>query len=421
MRRRTARGLSPPAPRLPSGEGPRAFCYRCRRAQVVCLCGELPTLETRTRIVFLQHEDEAWNRIGTARLAHLSLVNSLLVEGFEFDRDPRLGEALAEPGRQRALLFPSHDAVELGPRDPSAPPLDLVVVDGTWSQAKGVVKKTRALRELPRVKLPKGERSRYRIRREPRPECLSTVEAAVRALGILEGEPERLAPLLEAFDRMIDRQIACAVAAGRSPVPDLRRERARRPLQRELAGDLDRIVLVFGETLGRDLSEEQREVRLVQWLALRPATGEVFSALVDPGRRLLPHEATYLDLSPEAVKRDGLGPSALVESWSAFSRPGDVHVSWGYFASNVLESLTGESLPDQVDLRWATKLVLNRRVQHPENALVELEIAPPPALAPGRGGRRLAALEKILWTLRNPLGEPEAPRSENGHAVGTPR
>src|SRR5262249_11678630 len=159
------------------------------------------------------------------RLAHLALQGSLLIEGKFFDENEALREALADPGRERAMLFPSRDSVELAPRGPDDPPLDLVVIDGTWSQAKMVVNKTAALRSLRGVKLPPGGGSRYRIRPQPRPECVSTVEAAVRALGVLEGDPARFEPLLRAFDRMVDRQIEHALAAGRQPVRDLKKER----------------------------------------------------------------------------------------------------------------------------------------------------------------------------------------------------
>lgn len=365
----------------------------------MCLCEDVPAIDTRTRVVIIQHADEAWNRIGTARLVHLGLKNSVLLEGERFDESPELKATLESPGRERVLLFPSRDATALELRPADAPPLDLVVIDGTWSQAKGVVNKTAALRALPRVKLPPGERSRYRIRLQPRPECVSTVEAAVRALGVLEGGVEPFLPLLDAFDRMIDRQIQAALAAGRSPVRNVAAERARRPLPPAIAGDLGNVVLCFGETLGKRWREgEERQIDLVHWLALRPTTRELLSVVANPGRTIEDHEARYLELTPGEVAA-GVSADELRARWSAFVRPGDVYVSWGYFATNALARILGSELEPQLDLRTTTKLVLNKRVQHPEDAAAELGLAAEPSAA-GRGGKRLAALEAILGALR---------------------
>ena len=47
------------------------------------------------------------------------------------------------------------------------------------------------------------------IRKEPRPNYVSTLEAVMLALQILEPETDRTGRLLAAFDAMIDTQIRC--------------------------------------------------------------------------------------------------------------------------------------------------------------------------------------------------------------------
>lgn len=352
-------------------------------------------MPTRTRLIFLQHEEEAWNQIGTARLAHLSLPNSLLLEGRDFKECPRLVEALAE--RDSVLLYPSRDAVALEELDAS--PRNLVVIDGTWAQAHNVVNHTPALRGLTRVRLSQGAKSRYRIRLQPRAECLSTLEAAVRALAALEGGAERFEPLLAAFDRMIDRHIARAEAAGRSIIRDLRAERARRPLPDALRGDLEELVIVHGETLNRrDPGTGRLDVDLVQWSALRPATGEVFDELLAPAERTVTsEELDYLGLGSFEGARDA---ASFRAAWARFARPEDGYLSWGFYASNAFGRLLGRRLAPHTDLRRATKHVLNRKVRRPEEALLELDVGAPTPIARGRAGGRLAALREIVFTLR---------------------
>jgi DTW domain-containing protein YfiP len=374
----------------------RPICDRCLRPASVCICAAIVPVEARTKVVILQHEDEAANHIGTARIAHLSLPGSLLLVGDDFAGDDRLERALAEPGRTPVLLWPKGGAVPVD-RFASEGPTTLVVIDGTWPHARRIVSSTPALRGLPRVTLPAGERSRYRIRRQPRREFLSTIEAAVRALGVLERDPDRFRPLLAAFDAMVDIQIARAAAEGRQILVDPRRERSGRPFERQLEGELDHVVLVHGETVYRR-DEGKLIPVLVQWLALRPSTGERFEAIVRPPLEVPDWSLAYLGLARDEVEHGVDGP-ALRERWRAFAREGDVCASWGYFAANAFKNLTGER-PAPLDLRAAAKRVVLRPVRVPEDALLELELPTPEPLGRGRGGRRLAALRAILLEIR---------------------
>lgn len=374
----------------------RPSCDRCLRPLSVCICSSIVSVDARTKVVILQHEDEAGNHIGTARIAHLSLPGSLLLVGHEFAANEELARALAEPGRTPVLLWPKGGATPVD-RFASESPVTLVVVDGTWPHARRIVGTTPALRSLPRVTLPPGERSRYRIRRQPRREFLSTIEAAVRALGVLERDPEKFRPLLAAFDAMIDIQIARAAAEGRSIVIDPRRDRSGRPFAPELEGDLDRVVLIHGETVYRRADGRLIPV-LVHWLAHRLVSGETFEAIVRPDVDVPGNSVSYLGLSDEEVAR-GLDGPALREKWRAFARDDDVYASWGYFGLNAFKELTGEK-PVPVDLRAATKRVVLRAVRVPDDALVELELPAPAPLARGRGGRRLAVMKAVLLELR---------------------
>ena len=62
------------------------------------------------------------------------------------------------------------------------------------------------LAQLPRVTLPEGAVSRYRLRKAPGPGALSTLEAIVQALEILEPATSFTA-LLRPFEALIEGQI----------------------------------------------------------------------------------------------------------------------------------------------------------------------------------------------------------------------
>jgi DTW domain-containing protein YfiP len=134
----------------------------------------------------------------------LGLHNAELIVGEVFEDLPRL---LNQAGYQARLLFPADDAQPLQTYGPSDEPLLLVVPDGTWRKARKLLHLNPLLAALPRVTLANGGVSRYRLRKAPGPGALSTVEAIVQALQVLEA-PASFELLLRPFEALIEGQIA---------------------------------------------------------------------------------------------------------------------------------------------------------------------------------------------------------------------
>ncbi len=182
----------------------RVQCPRCLRPQTHCLCPLIPSLDSRTRVLLLQHPSEVNHALNTARLAALGLTNAELIVGEVFADLPTL---LKRPGYQARLLFPADDAQPMQAYDASDEPLLLVVPDGTWRKARKMLHLNPLLAALPRVTLAQGAVSRYRVRKAPGPGALSTIEAIVQALQTLEA-PASFEPLLKPFEALIEGQIA---------------------------------------------------------------------------------------------------------------------------------------------------------------------------------------------------------------------
>ena len=178
---------------------PRPQCPRCQRPSSHCLCPLIPSLTSTTQVLILQHPSETAHALNTARLAALGLHNAELV----------VGEHVSLPADERDnyLLFPGADAVPLESLASCDAPLRLIVPDGTWKKASKMLHLNPALATLPRVSLPPGLVSRYRLRKAPAPGALSTLEAIVTALNKLEGEG-RFDLLLRPFEALIEAQIA---------------------------------------------------------------------------------------------------------------------------------------------------------------------------------------------------------------------
>ncbi len=342
--------------------------------------------------------------IGTARMATLCLPNAQLHVGVRWDGHAALASALADTTRQAVLLYPGAGARDIL-ADPPAGPVTLVVVDGTWSQAKTVVRDNPILQTLPRYAFATPEPSHYQIRREPRAEYVSTIEALMHVLGVLEGDPARFRALLAPLRAMVDAQLACQASSPRRP--GVRHPRGPRPERRALPGILparwEDLVCVVGEANAWPYSNGHSGPRdeLVQWIAHRPATGETFSRVVAPARPLSPTTTFHTKLD-ETTLRAGTCHAELVAGFAAWSRPTDVVCAWGHYGPGLFLDHDGV-LPDhRVDLRAAAQRFTSQKIGSLERYAESLGFVPPRSpLAPGRGGHRLAMLDHVLrsWYL----------------------
>src|SRR5512145_2208239 len=178
----------------------RTLCQRCLRPEPFCVCRDLLPVTARTRVVILQHPREARLAICSAWLARISLVNAELHRGVRFDEGSDARALAARPGA--AVLFPCPEATPAAALA-DAPPTILFAVDGTWQQAGKMLAQNPWLGALPRVAVDAGRPSGYAgLRKEPGEVHLSTLEAIAIALGDLEKDPARFAPMVDAFHRM---------------------------------------------------------------------------------------------------------------------------------------------------------------------------------------------------------------------------
>jgi DTW domain-containing protein YfiP len=178
-------------------------CALCRMHQTLCVCALMPRIETKTRLSVVMHRLEARKTTNTGRIAAACLPNSeVLVRGHIGRPEPEIGLA---PGSRAVVLFPFEDAVPIE-TFAGGPPVTLVVPDGTWRQASKVKNRLPALRDVPCVSLPRGDKTQYRLRIESHEDGLATMEAIARAMGVLEGKHVEDA-LLFVFRAMVDRTL----------------------------------------------------------------------------------------------------------------------------------------------------------------------------------------------------------------------
>ncbi|AKF09341.1 tRNA-uridine aminocarboxypropyltransferase [Sandaracinus amylolyticus] len=182
-------------------------CEKCGKPRAICVCDRVVSLPTTLRVLVLRHPQEDDAILGTAPLLAASLPSCEVRTGLSWaslahaldreDADPtrwavvyptKIDPTVSAEARERPVLVLDRKGRE---RDADAPALEgIVVLDGTWSQAKALWWRNPWLLKLSRVVLRPREPSIYgRARKEPRREYVSTLEAVADVLPAL-GEPE---------------------------------------------------------------------------------------------------------------------------------------------------------------------------------------------------------------------------------------
>jgi len=177
---------------------PRNFagtCARCFLKTEWCLCAELPKIRTNIQIIIVRHVTEEWLTSNTARLATLMLSNARILPyggGERFDAQSLYGE-------DTLLLTP-----DAKPMVPTTPPRRLVLLDGTFRQARRMFKKIPELHNIKQCSLLSTGQRIPGLRRPPRSDGLSTIEAIAHALAQFE-RYELAEPLLATYAEFVRR------------------------------------------------------------------------------------------------------------------------------------------------------------------------------------------------------------------------
>jgi DTW domain-containing protein YfiP len=198
-----------------------AVCPACQKPQALCVCEGIAPIANKIGVLILQHPQEQDIELGTARLAALHLKNAVMKVGLSW---PNLAKALgrnADPKKWAVLYLGSAVAAKEAPGqevvlvDKKGKGLEhqaallseiegIIVLDGTWSQAKAMWWRNAWLLKCRRVILGPKRASRYgKLRKEPRKDGLSTIESVAMLLGYLERKTAIEASLNAGFERML--------------------------------------------------------------------------------------------------------------------------------------------------------------------------------------------------------------------------
>ena len=231
----------------PAADAPEEIeeCPRCGKPLPLCICDSVTPIRNRIELLILQHPQEQDRALGTARLTaqHFEKVTHKiglswpsLSKALGRTIDPQdwavlyLGSAkLADLATERDLVaIDRKGEIEEHQRQILKDIEGVVLLDGTWSQAKALWWRNAWMLKCRRIILGPKQPSRYgKLRKEPRSDGLSTIEAAGMVLSRLEGRAEIETELNATFQRMLTQY-----RAVQSSMPELAPKPKKRDYRR---------------------------------------------------------------------------------------------------------------------------------------------------------------------------------------------
>ena len=408
----SSRNSLPDQPRSLSEEEFRQRCDDCFRPVTQCYCESITTVDTRTEFLILQHRRERTHPFNSARIAARALSNCKLV----CDRNEQLAEMRLPIKPSAGLLYPSRDARLLDQVPPEELPKQLVVIDGTWHQAKTLYRDVDVLRTLPCFALAPTTPGQYQIRLEPNATSLSTVEAIAAAVQQMEPDNTDVNRLLDGFYAMIEKQLAHPQANYSGQTVQSKRAPNLNVPKSLLSGEYSLVVFYAEATpLQFTNTEQWADVKAKRRACPMPpvylcaqrvnlgrstadaAVEDQFVRRIESQEDLTAIGLRHMGLELEDFE-SALSIEAFRQQWDAFLRPGDRLVAYHSSSIDLLKN-AGASVP-VYDLLQGINYDSNRAFDGIAEYLESFGKTIAPPICKGRGGRRLASAVALVRHLR---------------------
>lgn len=202
-----------------------ATCPHCQKISALCVCAEVKPVETRIRVAVLQHPREQDRELGTAAILTQTIPGAILRVGLSCPNlakvvggkpDPKEWAVLYLGSKSEQLKVPKDDSPLVLVNRKGEPQPDqsilkrrlkgILALDGNWQQVKALWWRNPWLLKLQRaVVVPQNPSLYGKLRREPRRESVSTIEAVGLALSDLEGSSKLYEDLMVPFRILLER------------------------------------------------------------------------------------------------------------------------------------------------------------------------------------------------------------------------
>jgi DTW domain-containing protein len=202
-------------------------CPACEKTLNCCVCNAIDPIDNKIFVLILRHPQEQDRKLGTACIATLQLKNSLLKTGLSW---ANLNKALSRPAdkptdpKRWGILYlgtaktsqplPQQPLTVLTKKGTPAPDQEdilkslegIILLDGNWSQAKALWWRNAWMLKCRRLVLQPPRPSFYgNLRKEPRQESVSTIEAAAYTLATLQKDETLADKILPPFHALLKK------------------------------------------------------------------------------------------------------------------------------------------------------------------------------------------------------------------------
>ena len=196
---RSARLARSAKPFLARGGFKRERCVACRLVPSHCMCTLRPALATRAGVCLLMADIEPLKPSNTGWLVADVVTDTFAFGWTRTETDPALLALLSDPQWQPYVVFPGQYAAPERVVRTVQPPDSLradaqkkrplfILLDGTWSEARKMFRRSPYLDRLPVLSLEPDQISQYKLRRSGRNDHFCTSEVAALCMN-LAGEP----------------------------------------------------------------------------------------------------------------------------------------------------------------------------------------------------------------------------------------
>lgn len=198
----------------------RSICYQCRRPQSSCMCEYCNSIDTKTKFIILMHPME-YKKVknGTGRLTHLQLKNSEIIIGVDFTNHKKINDIIGDERNDCFILYPHKNSINLSRSKlpdsyESSREKVLFIIDATWPCSKKILNQSTNLQTIQMLSFDNDYESNFKIKRQPGPKCLSTIESTLELLKLFNQqniESCDISNFTLPFDKMVEYQIQCTL------------------------------------------------------------------------------------------------------------------------------------------------------------------------------------------------------------------
>ncbi|MCL1125150.1 tRNA-uridine aminocarboxypropyltransferase [Shewanella surugensis] len=183
----------------------RQICLKCQYPMIACLCESINVINITNEVIVLQDPNEVKHAKNTVKLLSLVIPQVKIVVGETPDDFASLISFLTHTQKAIYVIYPAKESACMDDIKPDKDAI-LLFLDGTWRKVFKMMSLNPWLNDFPALHLNLDAPSQYNIRKAPREDSLSTLEAVALSLQAIDKQ-NNINPLHQALNAMVDKQL----------------------------------------------------------------------------------------------------------------------------------------------------------------------------------------------------------------------